>query len=415
MPICCVPGCSTCSKTAYKYPKFKGVHPVIGTRLFTIRPNQRKAWSKLLKIEDPNPNWSNMRVCSRHFTMKQYYRDKIERFLKSGKLLSRGDTILLPNAVPDKCLPGDADEEQNLEEVDDVFDRKIYRARKASIKKCIMEKSVESSPSYSEDSHECDPAEGGGAADNLALNEACPTLAMEIELDSCPINSVSRQESAGDSLENISAPEVPGSHHEGKGLIDVEQQGASSKLSQNSASDVQQGSSIVNLLSSVGLGTSRPYLRLCKMNYEEDLPEHAQRYEGFFNKYPCEVVTRKFLTDTKQTAIKADLWIQNMERQVLDLEMELMKSKSREETLANEVKRREETYEKAMENLRSVFSKSQLDRLIENKNTPWSDDDSKKALTLLEASSQAYDMIKRVYKIPMPCESALRNQVASMK
>lgn len=61
------------------------------------------------------------------------------------------------------------------------------------------------------------------------------------------------------------------------------------------------------------------------------------------------------------------------------------------------------------EALQDLFSKAQLDRLLLNKLTHWSDEDYSNAMVLLSLSSRAYQFMRSTLKYPLPAISSVKS------
>jgi hypothetical protein len=65
--------------------------------------------------------------------------------------------------------------------------------------------------------------------------------------------------------------------------------------------------------------------------------------------------------------------------------------------------------------LRQRFSQAQLDRIWNDKNTNWSQDDFGKAITLLGVSDKAYKITRELLQVPLPARSAVKRLLANIE
>ena len=71
--------------------------------------------------------------------------------------------------------------------------------------------------------------------------------------------------------------------------------------------------------------------------------------------------------------------------------------------------------ERIMTCLRQRFSPAQLDRILNDHDSNWSQEDFQKANTLLCASEEAYKMTRELLNVPLPARSAVKRWLADIK
>lgn len=71
--------------------------------------------------------------------------------------------------------------------------------------------------------------------------------------------------------------------------------------------------------------------------------------------------------------------------------------------------------ERIMTCLRERFSPAQLDRILDDKESRWSQEDFQKANTLLCGSEKAYKMTRELLNVPLPARSAVKRWIAENK
>lgn len=106
------------------------------------------------------------------------------------------------------------------------------------------------------------------------------------------------------------------------------------------------------------------------------------------------------------------------EKVIRDLEKdqeELIKSRVIIRKQKEELDKAKKDKEKIMESLRQRFSQAQLDRILEEKNSNWSHDDFRKAITLLGVSDKAYKVTRELLKVPLPARSAVKKLLANIE
>jgi hypothetical protein len=86
-------------------------------------------------------------------------------------------------------------------------------------------------------------------------------------------------------------------------------------------------------------------------------------------------------------------------------------NKKQKALLEEEIKEKE----RIMTCLRKRFSKAQLDRILDDKNTHWSQDDYRKAITLLGVSDKAYKITRELLNVPLPARSAVKNLLSNIE
>lgn len=71
--------------------------------------------------------------------------------------------------------------------------------------------------------------------------------------------------------------------------------------------------------------------------------------------------------------------------------------------------------EKILASLRKRFSQAQLDRILDEKNSNWSQEDFRKAITLLGVSDKAYRVTRELLNVPLPARSAVKKLLANIE
>jgi Transposase protein len=99
------------------------------------------------------------------------------------------------------------------------------------------------------------------------------------------------------------------------------------------------------------------------------------------------------------------------QKQVEDLQLEKLKLREAIEAAggAVSIKARDDIVRTA---LKDIFSPAQLDRILNRKNTKWSQEDYMMAISFLCQSSRGYRYARNVLKIPLPAPSTVRKQLA---
>jgi Transposase protein len=82
--------------------------------------------------------------------------------------------------------------------------------------------------------------------------------------------------------------------------------------------------------------------------------------------------------------------------------------------LKAELEKERNEKERMMTCLQKRFSKAQLDRVFDDKNTNWSNHDYRKSITLLGVSDKAYKLTRELMNLPLPARSAVKNLIANI-
>jgi hypothetical protein len=96
-------------------------------------------------------------------------------------------------------------------------------------------------------------------------------------------------------------------------------------------------------------------------------------------------------------------------------EQELISSRRTIEEQKVELDKANREKELVLTCLRQRFSTAQLERIFHNKNTNWSQEDFRKAITLLGISDKAYKVTRELLKVPLPARSAVKKLLANIQ